>query len=237
MEWNTITELLSPIRWNSHPPWKCYWGESSRGGTFPASDRNTWLSLLFIPKACFGRVWQGLEEVCEKYISNSYLQMLGRPLPSQICACAWPRTHWGALWSSPAALTHKMRFRANCCKLLLECDGCHPARRDKNPLMYVFLMYSGRWLNGSTHVTQLLTVLRFERSWVCTLELFPHVLVNFLFNFFQAEKANVCEGPNSLVVNHSFLAKVMPVFWYFQPDNHSLNPYPFLHLSLRASSL
>lgn len=141
--------------------------------------------------------------------------MLGRPLPSQICACAWPRTHRRALWSSPVALTHKMRFRANSCKLLLECDGCHPARKDKNPLMYVFLLYSGRRLDGSSRVTQLLAALRFERRWVCTLELFPCVSVNFPFNFFQVEKANVYKGPNSLVVNHSFLTRVMPVFGIF----------------------
>lgn len=58
-----------------------------------------------------------------------------------------------------------MYFKAKCCKLLLEWDGCHLVRKDKNPLMYVVFMYSGRMLNGSTHVTQHLAALRFERSW------------------------------------------------------------------------
>lgn len=48
-------------------------------------DTFSWLSLLFIPEACVGRVWQGLEEVCEKYIRNSYLKMSERLLPSLRC--------------------------------------------------------------------------------------------------------------------------------------------------------
>jgi len=51
----------------------------------PVIDTLSWLSLLFIPKACDGRFWQGLEEVCEKHRRNSYLQMSVRPPPSLRC--------------------------------------------------------------------------------------------------------------------------------------------------------
>lgn len=177
-----FTELLSSIRWNSHPCWKCYLNDSRGSSTFPVSDR-----YLFLVESSIhtrGMCWQSLagfrgslRKVQKKLLPENVRET--SPF-SQMCACAWPWTHRCVLWTSPAALTHKMYFRANCCKLLLECDGCHLVRKHKYPLMHV-LMYSGRILNGSTRVTQHLAALSFERRWVF---IFFVSRLNFLWIFF-----------------------------------------------------
>lgn len=53
---------------------------------------------------------------------------------------------------------------ASCCLNVM--DVTLQEKTKKIPLMYVVLTYSGRMLNGSTHVTQHIVVLRLERSWV-----------------------------------------------------------------------
>lgn len=178
-----FTELLSSIRWNSYPCWKCYLNDSRGSSTFPVSDR--YIFLVESSVHTRGMCWQSLAgfrgslwEVHKKLLPENVRET--SPF-SQMCACAWPWTQWCVLWTLPPALTHKMYFRANCCKSLLECDGCHLVRKHKNPLMHVALMYSGRILNGSTRVTQHLAASRFEISQVFII--FVSCL-NFLFNFF-----------------------------------------------------
>lgn len=89
-----FTELLSSIRWNSRPCWKCYLHESPGSSTFPASDGYIFLAEPFIHTRgmCWhslagfrGSLWKTHKKLLQENVSET------SPFP-QICACAWPRT-------------------------------------------------------------------------------------------------------------------------------------------------
>lgn len=82
--------------------------------------------------ACVGRVWQSLEEVCEKYIGNSYLKMPETPPPPLRFV---PVHDW-----EPTDICFELHLRCLLTKCVLEqtvashclkvMDGCRLARKE-----------------------------------------------------------------------------------------------------------
>lgn len=158
-----FTELLSSIKWDSHPCWKCCRKESPVSGTFPVRDRGTfWAESLTHTR---GMCWQGLEEVCEKYIRNSYRKMSGRPLASLRCVPVRDPEPAGERFELhlQRLLTRGILEQtvASCCLNVINVPSW-----EKSPLIYVGLMYSGRALGGGSRGIQLLAALRVREAGV-----------------------------------------------------------------------